>query len=123
MCPHKVLPKIVMILSYQHDAWIVGSCGEWLCNDMKSTPPNDIDILVPIENWNRASSLIPSDGQINTFGGIKFTTCWRDRPHPVRIDLWGQSLNSFLTSCIKPVKAYQLKANLKLEVNYATISR
>ena len=70
-------PKLVLALTHCHDAWIVGSGA-----DPNNKEPRDYDILVPYSQWQKASSLIPMDAKVNTFGGFK---CISDG---IEIDVW-----------------------------------
>lgn len=71
------LPKLVLALTHSHDAWIVGSAAD---PEMKN--PRDYDVIVPFSEWQKASSLVPKDAKVNTFGGFK---CMSDG---IEVDVW-----------------------------------
>lgn len=71
------LPKLALALTHHHDAWIVGGAA-----DPENGTPRDIDIIVPLSSWQPASSLIPRDAKVNSFGG------WKCIDEGVTIDVW-----------------------------------
>lgn len=79
------LPSIVTKIVHFCDCWIVGSAVD-------SLEPRDIDIFVPIEFWQQASSYIPKDAKINTMGGFKFID------NDIEVDMWTGNFNDFLLS-------------------------
>jgi hypothetical protein len=77
--------NIVNGLTHNHDAWVVGSAA-----DPENKNPRDIDIMVPYSSWGPASSLIPKDAKVNSFGGWKFTE------QGVEVDVWPGELSWIL---------------------------
>lgn len=73
----KSLPTLVLALTHNHDAWIVGSAA-----DPANTDPRDYDVIVPFYEWGKAAHLIPKDATVNSFGGFK---CTSDN---AKIDVW-----------------------------------
>lgn len=70
-------PKLVLALTYSHDAWVVGSGA-----DPDHENPRDWDIIVPYSEWQKACSLIPMDAVPNHFGG------WKCISEGVEVDVW-----------------------------------
>jgi len=116
MKPHHIFPRIVILLANFHDGWIVGGSAEWFVNGMQGERPRDIDLLIPLENWNRASTLIPKGSFTNSFGGIKVDDFWKDSGNSVKIDIWSQSLSDFIFNCIKPITIFNPKTNINFQI-------
>jgi len=79
------LPKIVIALTHNHDAWIVGSAA-----DPDNKTPRDYDVQVPFSEWGKAAHLIPAHSRVNTFGG------WKCTSEGVEIDVWPGELGWLL---------------------------
>lgn len=62
------LPRIVLALTHNHRAWIVGSAA-----DPKNKDPRDYDVIVPYSEWGAAAHLILSNAEVNSFGGWKLS--------------------------------------------------
>ena len=71
------LPKLVIALTHNCDAWIVGSSA-----DPSVESPRDWDVIVPFNCWGLAAHLIPRDAKCNTFGG------WKCDSDGVEVDVW-----------------------------------
>lgn len=82
------LPDIVLALTHNFDAWIIGSAA-----DPKINNPRDIDVVVPHSNWNDAAYLIPKDAIVNSFGGWKFKA-----ENGVEVDVWPGELSWLLVN-------------------------
>lgn len=80
------LPKLVVALCTNFDAWIVGSAA-----DPSNDNPRDIDVLVPIYSWGQACHLIPKNAKVNSLGGWK---CFDD----IEIDIWPGDLGWLMQS-------------------------
>lgn len=86
------LPKLVLSLTHNFDAWIVGSAA-----DPANTSPRDYDVLVPFSQWGPASQLIPRDAVPNSFGG------WKCQSDGKEVDVWPGELGWLMT---KPKAKY-----------------
>lgn len=104
--PHRKIPDIVRQLCWLFDGWIVGGAVDFITG--KSTECNDIDIVIPITNWTKASKLIPAGSKANSFGGFKFES------EGFSIDVWADDIGIVLVESHKPVKAYHLKSRKTL---------
>ncbi len=78
------LPPIVLALTHNFEAWIIGSAANPNVKD-----PRDIDVVVPHSRWNDAAYAIPKNAKVNSFGGWKFID------DGIEIDVWPGEL-SFL---------------------------
>lgn len=78
-------PKIVNLLGYLCDAWLVGGA-------VYESNPKDYDIFVPIGKWKYAVQLIPKEVHLNTYGGFKFCEGYKV------IDMWTDEFESLLTN-------------------------
>ena len=79
------LPKLVIALTHNHDAWIVGSAA-----DPDNLSPRDYDVIVPHYEWGKAAHLVPKTAQVNSFGG------WKVCDGGVSIDIWPGDLGWLL---------------------------
>lgn len=68
------------------DVWILGS-------SLVDKEALDIDVFVPIEEWQLASSYIPSNAKINSLGGFKFLD-----DNNINVDIWTGLMGDFLNS-------------------------
>lgn len=96
-------PKLVLLLTHNHDAWIVGSAA-----DPQNLNPRDYDIQVPFYEWGPACGLIPHDAKINSFGGLK---CQSDG---FEIDVWPGDLG-WIMQRPKAKWAYHPKSGVRLK--------
>lgn len=80
------LPKLVLDMTFAHDAWIVGSGA-----DPENTNPRDYDVIVPFSKWREAAMLIPDDAKRNHFGG------WKCISEGVEVDVWGGEISYIMT--------------------------
>lgn len=71
-------PPIVMKLTHNFDAWLVGSAAD--SNEV--IRPRDYDILVPFHQWHSACVALPSSARPNSFGG------WKFEEDGVEVDIW-----------------------------------
>lgn len=89
----KILPRIV----YQacvHGALLVGSFArKMMGEDVKVT--HDYDLLVPLENWQKISLMIPETAKPNKFGGWRFTD-----EKGNEIDIWPDTVHKYLQNCL-----------------------
>lgn len=95
---HRLLPDVVMNILVDYKAWIVGSGADWYLRKdaSKENMPRDLDVLVPPECFIRACRLLKGHSiAINSFGGIKFSA------DGVSCDVWGMSLEKFMTKSNK----------------------
>lgn len=92
---YRVLPKTVCALCQSFDAWIVGSAVGWIDDYFAYTPmelreisdyPNDFDVIVSHENWNKACKILPKDAVINSCGEFKVGDVGNG--NPVDVDVW-----------------------------------
>lgn len=91
----KILPRVVYQMCV-HGALIVGSYAKEIVNNVDISS-NDIDLLVPLENWQTVALLIPESAKPNKFGGWRFTTDFGDEK--TEIDVWPDTLVNYLTNC------------------------
>lgn len=96
-------PPLVLALTHHHDAWIVGSAA-----DPSNTTPRDIDVLVPLQNWQQASALIPKDAKVNSFGG------WKCVVDEIEVDVWPGDLGWLMRSP-KSKYALHLSTGVRLQ--------
>lgn len=83
--PSQDLPRLVVSLTNQFDAWLVGSAA-----DPKSTNPRDYDVIVPMYEWHKAVHLLPPDATMNSFGG------WKCISDGKEVDVWPGDLGWLL---------------------------
>lgn len=81
----KIYPELVTKLTHFCGGWLVGSAA-----DPNNKDPRDYDIFIPIKFWQLASSFIPKDAKINSFGGFK---CISDGKE---VDVWTGDLDDTL---------------------------
>lgn len=69
---HEKLPPIARVLCYAYDGYIIGSSIPYLLSQTDEKP-KDIDIVIPFDNWVKATKTISiwSDAKINKLGGFK----------------------------------------------------
>lgn len=82
----RTMPEAVCKLCYSADAWVVGSAA-----DPANTDPRDWDIAVPFREWHVASSLIPADAKVNSFGGWEFFSEGKE------VDVWPCDMSRLMT--------------------------
>lgn len=100
------LPKLVLALTHNHDAWIVGSAA-----DPHEIEPRDYDVLVPFYEWGPASALIPGDARVNSFGG------WKCVSDGVEVDVWPGDPGDlgWLMQRVRAQWAWHPKSGVRLE--------
>lgn len=98
------LPDIVTKLTFHCDGWLIGSSA-----DPSNYSPRDYDVFIPINNWGKASILIPKNAKINTFGGFKF----KDKQGN-EIDVWTGEMSNFLNT-VQFSFAYHPRSGVRLE--------
>lgn len=86
----KLLPRDVYRMCV-HGAFIVGSYAKYLAGE--DVEPNDIDLLVPLKDWQKIALLIPENAKPNKFGG------WRFFVDDIEIDVWPDTVQNYLTNC------------------------
>ena len=80
------LPKVVMRLTHNFDAWIVGGAAAPIPKE-----GCDIDVLIPFHRWHEASIITNDiDITINSFGGYRFESEGKS------IDMWPGDLSWIL---------------------------
>lgn len=104
---YKNLPLDIKILLNISEGWLVGSSPEQL---IKGEHPKDFDIIVPnTELYQKALLHIYNTNasfRLNTCGGMKFVAT---SEHDSEIDIWCQSLESFLFKAKNFTYVFNLK--------------
>lgn len=83
---HKFDP-MVSVFTTKFGGWIVGSAAA-----PGAIKPRDVDIIIPLSQWAKASLVIPKHARPNTFGGWKFVS------NGVEIDVWPGELSDVMSS-------------------------
>jgi hypothetical protein len=90
---HHLMPPIIRTLCWSYDAWIVGSTATSL---IKHHRPQDWDIIINIELWNKCALFLSANPVVaNSFGGWKV-------PH-INADVWPDTLNNYFLRCQKSI--------------------
>lgn len=107
------IPKWLHAMLFETQAWVVGSCVEWILEGGEGEKPRDIDIMVPPEQWQRACKFVPEEVliQLNRFGGLSFRYIARTEEKSWFIDMFPGRLDDLLamTQSHVPTKALRLK--------------
>lgn len=78
-----------------HGGLLAGSFAKYLAGDLsEDVHPNDYDILVPYNHWQKISLLIPKEATPNKFGGWSFAD-----DHKNEIDCWPGDIFQYLSEC------------------------
>lgn len=104
--PKILLPRLVCKLSTKFGAWVVGSAA-----NPNTEKPRDFDVVVPWDQWNLASTLIPPDATPNAFGG------WKCKSGNNTIDVWPGDIAVALTHH-RSTHAYQPHLGIRLYVHH-----
>lgn len=83
--PHLRMGPIAKNLCWLFDGVVVGSCINYL-RGLTDAVPKDIDIIIPLDRWIKASKLIPIGAKANSFGGFKF------RDGRIVVDVWADDV-------------------------------
>jgi hypothetical protein len=78
-------PRLVAVLCQRFGAWVVGSAA-----DPSKCTPRDWDVCVPLGRWGEAATLIPSNAEVNSFGG------WKVKDGNYEIDIWPGDLRDVM---------------------------
>lgn len=99
--PHELLSKTAIVLCNNHGGLIIGSFTKFLRGEIDN--PKDIDIIIPLSEWQIASNYIPKGAIANSFGGFKFVE------DGVTYDVWCADVQDFILN--NNIVAYSLKYN------------
>ena len=94
-----LLPRTVYQMCV-HGALITGSLAKYMMGE--DITPHDIDLLVPLAQWQTIALLIPPDARPNKFGGWRFMVDGKDAkgdPIKVEVDVWPDTLENYLSQC------------------------
>ena len=84
----KDLPIVTEILCCEYGGWIIGSAAN---PDANVDSVNDIDIIVPFDQWRKVSKIAASHGAtLNKHGGSRFLD------ENVEIDVWPDTLDKVM---------------------------
>ncbi len=97
------LPRSVKYMVQHYNVWIAGSAADPASNIDKV---KDLDIIIPFEEWNQITGLIPKDAKMNSYGG------WRYTEDNILIDVWPDNLNNFMSSSF-PKHIWQPRYNIR----------
>lgn len=97
------LPKLVIALCNNHDAWIVGSSAR----PDAVHPVRDYDVQVTFSEWGKAAHLIPRDAVPNSFGG------WKCKSDGIEVDVWPGELG-WLMQNSRAVWAWHPSSDVRL---------
>lgn len=87
------LPMPVRSFCFNNNGWIVGGGARWLLG-IEHKSPRDWDILIPLENWDKACKSFPLGSKTNSFGGVKLLF----EHGTIEVDVWGDSLSNYIQS-------------------------
>lgn len=82
------IDNIIRYFCKYHNALIVGTGALWLIGETDKEP-RDWDVMIPSDEYTRASRLVPKGSVTNSFGGIKVKGKDRD------IDIWCMGVIDF----------------------------
>ncbi len=110
---HRFLPLLVLSLSIDFGATVVGSAAGYLHElDLSQPQPRDWDLIVPPANWAKVMRLLrsqPNPIQFNSFGGVKMLIPHQDKE--VELDCWPSSLEDHLANATAGDIYYQAFKN------------
>ena len=90
MIKFKELPTSVKQFVQHYNAWITGTAADPNVNSIDDI--DDIDVIIPFREWNKATGLIPDDAKKNKYGG------WKYKDGNIFVDVWPNDLNSHMLS-------------------------
>lgn len=102
---HSKIGPISRQLCWLFDGCIIGSSVDYLV-DRTTDIPKDLDIIIPLDNWIKASKLIPNKAIANSFGGFKF------QDDKFIVDVWADDAARVMTTY--NTKLYFPKFNIEL---------
>lgn len=80
--PYMDLPTVAKQMCFLFDGVVLGSSAEKLYKGYPLGPLDDIDIVIPFDQWTKACKIIPGNAKVNSFGGFKF------EDGGISVDVW-----------------------------------
>ena len=106
MKPHERMGDIARQICVLFDGWVVGGSANYIAG-VTDDPPKDIDIVVPVVNWLKASKLVPKGTLSNSFGGFKIKDT-----NGMDVDFWPDDVAGLVKD--RDIHAYHLLSGVMI---------
>lgn len=115
--PFLKLPRTARQICWLYNGIVVGGAVNWLIEETFDEP-RDIDIVVPIDEWQRANKLLigAESVEINALGGIFFVDIHMETGKSFGVDIWPEDTMRMLSLYPKPVRAFHVKSGTLFEL-------